>query len=522
MRRPRTVVALLLALVAATWASSRALRAQDARLALRVWTFRLPGTELGLAVADMNGDGLQDLVVAHMSGPTGLGRSISVFEHAPPGRPRFDGQPTWRVDVPADACAFAAGDFDPAPGGEVVVLCPTRVVLLRRGGEVVEVAQFAGFYDYPEHGGLPVWDLARDLDGDGALELLVPTKDGYEVFAREGGQGPLARRSTLAVPSETRFGPDFESALLNRFLTASSRLRRVVAADVDGDRRLDLVAYRDKGLARFLQRADGTFPLRPDREDPLEVVTRSEAPGQEAREGSEAFANVRLGLEDVDGDGRADLVATRTLGEIGMFETLRTQHLVFRGRPEGFDEARPDVLINVKGVSADPVLVDWDGDGRRDLVISSYRMDLFTNVKRAIVEAMGITYMVYLRRDGDRWFSDEPDLSFEVEVPLEALEKRGGAMPIDLTADIDGDGTRDMVRRSPDGPLLISFGGQESTLFGGKRPGFRKGVLQVGVPRSEPPRPVDLDGDGKDELILEPFGGEDEAARVVRVVGVER
>ncbi len=522
MPRRRTSVAIVVALLAGAWASSRALQAQDAQLPLRVWTFRLPGTELGLDVADMNGDGLTDLAVAHMSAPNGLERSVSVFEHGAPGGPRFGGEPAWRVAVPADACAFLAGDLDPAPGGEVLVLCPTRVVLLRRTGDVVEVAALRGFYDYPEHGGLPVWDLARDLDGDGALEVLVPTKDGYEVLARQGGRGPLARRCSLAVPSETRFGPHFENVLLNRFLTATSRLRRVVAADLDGDGREDLVAYRDKGLARFLQRPDGAFPLRPDREDALEVVTKSEAPGQEAREGSEAFANVRLDLADIDGDGRADLVATRTLGEIGMFETLRTQQLVFRGRPEGFDEARPDVLLNIKGVSADPEFIDWDGDGRRDLIVSSYRMDLFTNVKRAIVEALGITYMVYLRRDGDRWFGDEPDLSFEVDVPLEALEKRGGAMPVDLRADLDGDGTRDMVRRSPDGPLLISFGGKVSSLFGGSRPGFRDGVVQVGVPRSEPPLPIDLDGDGKDELVLEPFGGEDEAARVVRVVGVER
>lgn len=518
MRR-RLLAAPALALVVLGWG---ALRAQDPGVQLRVWTFRLPGTELGLDVADMNGDGRKDLVIAHMTGPRGLGRTISVYEHGPPGGPRFPSEPTWRVTVPADACAFLAGDLDPAPGGEVLLLCPTRVVLLRRSGELVEVCKVAGFYDYPEEGGLPVWDLARDLDGDGVLEVLVPTKDGYEVLARQGGKGPLAPRCKLAVPSETRFGPVFESTLLNRFLTASSRLRRLVVADLDGNGRQDLVAYRDKGLARFLQRPDGTFPPRPDAEEPLDVVRKAEAPGQEAREGSEAFANVRLNLEDVDGDGRADLIATRTLGEIGMFETLRTQQLVFRGRPGGFDEAKPDVLLNIKGVSADPVFVDWDGDGKKDLIVSSYRMDLFTNVKRAIVESLGITYMVYLRRDGDPWFGDEPDLSFEVDLPLEALERRGGAAPVDLTADVDGDGVRDMVRRSPDGALVISFGGQVSGLFGRKRPGFRDKTLQVQVPRSEPPRVVDLDGDGKDELILEPFGGEDEAARVVRVVGVER
>lgn len=522
MPRPRSLMILLVGLALTAWMSSRALQAQERGLALRVWMFRLPGTELGLDIADMNGDGARDLAVAHMSGLSGLPRSISVFEHAPPGSPRFSGSAAFVVSVPADACAFLAGDFDPLPGGELLVLCPTRLALLRRTGEVVDLAHMEGFYDYPEDGGLPVWDLAQDLDGDGVVEVLVPTKDGYELYARVGGVGPLAKRCVLTVTPETRFGPAFESQLLNRFLTATSRMRRLVVADMNGDGRKDLVAYRDKGLAQFLQRADGSFPPRPDSEDPLDVVKQAESPGQEAKEGSEAFANVRLDLEDVDGDARADLVATRTLGEIGLFESLRTQQLVFRGRDGGFSEGTPEVLLNIKGVSADPILIDWNGDGRRDLVVSSYRMDLFTNVKRALVESLGITYMVYLRQEGSPWFGDEPDLSLEVDVPLEALEKRGGAQPVDLTADLDGDGTRDMLRRSPDGPLLVSFGAQQKGMFGGDDPGFDEKVLQVGVPRSEPPRPIDLDGDGKDELVLEPFGGDDEAARVVRVVGVER
>jgi hypothetical protein len=522
--RPR-LVAIIPGLALAVWLPAQALRAQERPLPLRVWTFRLPGTELGLDVADMDGDGKKDLAIAHMSGPHGLERSVSVWLHGPPGRPRFSPEPAYRVSVPPDACAFLAGDFDPVTaGGELVFLCPSRVVLMRRTGELVDIARGPGFYDYPEDGGLPVWDLAPDLDGDGRQELLVPTKDGYDLFARAGGVGPLVLKCKLAVPSETRFGPAFESALLNRFLTATSRLRRLVVADLDGDGRKDLVAYRDKGLARFHQRPDGTFPLRPDEEQPLQVVQQDQKPGQEAKEGSEAFANVRLDLEDVDGDGRADLVVTKTLGEIGMFETLRTQQLVFRGGPKGFDESRPDVLLNIKGVSADPVFIDWNGDGRRDLIVSSYRMDLFTNVKRALVEALSINYMIYLARGkaGEGWFGDEPDVSIDVDVELKALEKRGGAQPVDLTADLDGDGTRDMVRRSPEGALLVQFGGTLKGMFGGRRPGFREGTLQIGVPRTEPPRAIDLDGDGKHELVLEPFGGDDEAARIVRVVGVEQ
>ena len=46
------------------------------------------------------------------------------------------------------------------------------------------------------------------------------------------------------------------------------------------------------------------------------------------------------------------LLATRTLGEAGAFSSLRTQQLVFRAQPGGaFQEDRPDVVLNLRGVS---------------------------------------------------------------------------------------------------------------------------------------------------------------------------
>lgn len=524
----RRTLSALAALAAA--ALALVARADDRQLPLRLWTFRLPGTELALDVADMNGDGRRDLVIAHMRAPDGPERMLSLFFHGPPQQ-RFQAEPERRWAVPPDACAFAAGDFDPSPGGEAVFLCPTRLVLIRGAGETVEVARVEGFFDYPEVGGLPVWDLATDVDGDGRPELFVPTKDGYLVFGRQG-DGLLAERSRLLAPARLSFGPAFESKLLNRFLTASARLRRAVVVDLDGDGRKDVAIYRDGGLARFLQRQDGTFPERPDTEAPLVTVRRAEAaeegrPGREGGGGgggqTDAFANVRLHLEDVSGDGRADLIATRTLGEIGVFETLRTQQLLFRADAQGrWSEGSPDTVVNLKGVSGDPVFVDWNGDGRKDLIVSSYRMDLFTNVQRALLESMTITYMIFLAvdRPGPP-YADDPDFVLDVDLPLAALERRGGAQPVLFTADLNGDGVGDMVSRRPEGGLSVVLGGEQRGLFGGRKLTFLTDrPVHVSVPATETPWVVDLDGDGKDELVLEPFAGEDEAARTVRLVGV--
>ncbi|HBP21778.1 MAG TPA: hypothetical protein DEA08_28835 [Planctomycetes bacterium] len=520
VRRP---LALLLSALAGALLGG-VLFADDQRLPLRVWTFRLPGTELGCFVADMTGNGQRDMVIAHMTATTGAERSVSVYLQGPRNA-RFKAEPERRYAVPGDACAFVAGDLDPAPGGEVVFLCPSRLMIARADGKVSLLEEVEGFFDYPEDGGLPVWNLARDLDGDGLLELIVPTKLGYSIYAR-AKTTKLAVKSKIRVPIDQRFGPAFETKLLNRFLTSTLRLRRVVHSDLDGDGREDLIAYRDKGLARFLQRPDGTFPENPDREDPLELV-QDTSKKEEGKEGSggNAFANVRLNLEDVDGDGLADLLATRTMGEVGMFETLRTQQLVFLAQkdlPQTWDERKPAAVINLKGISDDPILIDWDGDKKKDLVLGAYRMDMFTNVKRALFETLKITYVIYLQREGKEPYESDPDLTLDVEVPLESLQTRGGHRAVLFHADLDGDGIRDQVARRPDGGLSILRGQVSEGTFGGRELGFSGREVKLSLPQTEPPWVVDLDGDGKDELILEPFGGDDAASRTLRVVGAAR
>lgn len=513
------------AVAALVVAAGVALRADDQQLALRLWILRLPGDVLSVAAADMDGDGDRDLVVAHGSPQ---GRQVSVFLQGGLGE-RFAQQPAWRWSVPREACALVAGDLDPSPGGEVLFLCPKQLLLGFNRGASKRLAEVDTFFDYPEGNALPVYDLAWDLDGDGPIEVAVPTKRGYTIFARTA-KTALAPRSSLEVPVRLRFGPSFETILLDRFLTASSRLRRLTVADLNSDGRPDLVAYRAKGVARFLQGPDGSFPERPVGMSPLLSLQRAKRrDGQGSEEG---FDNVRVALQDVDADGWVDLVVTRTEGELGVFETLRTQQSICRGHPAvsklgplagapqvSWDEARPDVSINLKGVTDEPLLIDWDGDGRRDLILSSYRMDMFTNLARAVTDSLTVTYLIFKQRAAadEGLFPSEPDYTLDVEVPLDALQRRGGHKAALFEPDLNGDGVRDRVERTPTGGLRVVVGQVRDGAvgFAEDRP------IELKVGRTEPPWVVDLDGDGRDELILEPFSGSS-LRRTVRVVGVAR
>lgn len=509
------------------------------RVAFATHVLQVKGRVLDIAHADVDGDGKEDLIVAHLDGDGATRdargvpfRYVSVWLQKAKGAP-WNALPDFTRPVPDDAVTFAAGDFDPAPGAELVFLGANGVSLLRKGadgallGTLAPVSTGQSFFDYPAAGTLPRWDLATDL-GAGRLDLLVPLRDGYQVLRNDPKAG-LVPRGSLKIPSSERFGPQFETKFLNRFLTYMASIPRLVPIDVDACGRKDLVAYRKKGLARFLQKADGSFPEAPDDEKPLGVIEEAEKHGKKKKEkdesgkpAGEAFANVRVALFDLNKDGYADLVATKTVGEIGVFETLRTQILISLGGKSGWNEARPDKILNEKGVATDPEFYDLDGDGLPDLVVSSIRMDHFTNLKRAITKSITITYSIYLQtKEG---FPEEPDYTSDVEVDVDALETRNGAEHVLFDADLDGDKFHDMIVRAARDRLHVLWGGREEGWFSGKKLVWKDDdAVDLTVPPNADVEVVDLYRDGKgDALVLTNPAADDPQRATVRILEVTR
>lgn len=541
--RARTphVVAAIVALGAASLAAGRA----HARPGppLKVHLLKAPGRVLDIAFGDVDADGKEDLLVAHLMGE---GRDeggaplryISVFRQGEDGG-RWGATPSLTRNVPSDAVAFSVGDFDGGKGDDVVFVGARMVSLLGRsasGGlleQISAVSSIEGFFDYPANGVLPRWDLAVDL-GSGRKDVLAPVKEGYVLFRNDARTG-LARTGVIRVPSSERFGPAFETKFLNRFLTYFTSMPKLCAIDLDGDKRKDLLVYRRRGLARFLQKPDGAFSETPDDEKPLNIVEeaakRGKTKGADGKS-TDSFANVRLTLRDLDADGLPELIATKTIGEIGVFETLKTQIMIWRGTRAtggsttvlgaGWNEGKVDRVIGQKGVTTDPQLIDWDGDGKLDLVCSSLRMDYFTNVKRAITKSITISYAIYLQKD--TFFSDEPDYTKDVTLDLDAIERRNGADNVSFIADVNGDKLRDMLVRSERGKLKVVPGGWDSGFFSGKTLTFKEDdAVEIDVPPNCDLEVRDIYRDGKgDVLVLTAPGPEDPERNNVRIIEVRR
>jgi len=161
-------------------------------------------------------------------------------------------------------------------------------------------------------------DLAvADLDGDGAVDLLVADESANQIAVLRGtGDG------------------GFEAAA--RLPTARSP-ERVAIADLNGDHRPDVLVIAHDGLFAHLARADGGF-----------------AAAQSVLAGDHL---VDVAAADVNGDGRTDLAA---------LDRSRST-LTFLLGAEGGRFTPGDSYLIGYGASA-AVLADLDGDGATDAV----------------------------------------------------------------------------------------------------------------------------------------------------------
>ncbi len=175
--------------------------------------------------------------------------------------------------------------------------------------------------------GEPARDLHQlDYEGDGDADLAI----------RVGGPGAARLRVLLSTPTGFVPGPD---------VTVGAG--EVAPGDIDADGRMDFLHAGDDGLLIFTQRPDGS----------LSAPLRLDYPAAGCSSGG---GPTDIGLVDVDGAGRLDVVAVHPCGD-GLVTWLQ--------EPDG-SFASPTVIgfDNHRIISA--AFGDVNGDGRADYAVS--------------------------------------------------------------------------------------------------------------------------------------------------------
>lgn len=416
-----------------------------------------PGSSVwDVAVGDINADGRSDILTLCCDKDSyPLQKFIAVF--LADERNSYASAPSFTVPLASSiGCAFLA-EVDGKPPAEIVAGDVEGCTVFRWQGDRVEEVLKSSFVSLLPGGCKePVFlkDAAKDLDGDGVDEWLIPASSGYQVRTAE------TFRCTVPcdVISQIHGGES---------LRIMYRLPSHHAFVIAGEPQKGLAFLSDE-FADFFHgdnwREHQRFKI------PMNLEEKWEASAQ---------------MADIDGNGLPDLVVTQTKGTINL-QVLT--HIYLAAGPFTYPDT-PTAVLEAKDAIASPLLEDVNGDGKRDVLIVKIPFGIRTFISFFIRRKLGVEVDVHLFTG--RGFAVKPDFSETISLDApEGREKVAYAM-----ADFSGDGRLDVAFGMGAEKLAIHTG--TPTQFVSSRPWVELALPTFGVAR-----PENLNGNAAKDLIL--------------------
>lgn len=346
--------------------------------------------------------------------------------------------------------------------------------------------------------GVATYDVF-DLDAEPGLELLLLDREGVRVLSHAGGDAewrhlPVPTPPTIAVRADER---GLDRLRLGRPELGSRRLlvpglgeAWVLESDGSSVARLDV-----GGRANFL------VPVRPgpaigeneielyfdvptlqtvdvDGDGRADIVATNRHGLRIFRQRPDAsFAtrpdqdialgliplddhvrntgSVRSELRDLNGDGRADLLVSHTSGG---FLRAANRTRIYLNREGGFDLAQPDQVFERSGGIAADELIDLDGDGRPEWLRVFLRFGLLQMAELFVQRRVDLDAAIH-RPDESGRFDETPWLERRVTLPFDFETLRPRGFPPTVGTDWNGDGHRDWISSSGGRAVEVSLGG---------------------------------------------------------------
>lgn len=492
--------------------SAEAARPRD--VALRRVTLDLPGPPSVVVAADLNHDGRKDLLVVIAYTRWGsistdrVEQAIEVTEVVPAlfdvrEARAFLAQPGGTYRPLAAPLALPTSVLSVEAGPEthpVVALTDDGLSEIGLGGEPgAEALTIVPLIDEPsafaETGAiLANLDVLKDVDGDGALDAVIPTPDGIAIHRGENGGFASSASFRGHFPSDER-GVWFGAAL--------RRVPIPQVEDTDGDGKLDLVVgLSDASPWIAIARGLGEARFAAARRIELGCLLRGASPESERR---------LAWTGDLDGDHHMDIVTRETIdtGKSDMKQTKepKVRYRIHRLRPDFTVDPAPASTFEAVGWAfsgafrdgIDLQFIDLDGDHRKDLVTVTLDFTMFQALRALTAKKISVGlefHVVAQRADGSFRLVPDQKLDETLHLDLNRLEiSRLGQ----FQGDFDGDGRIDFVHLGK---------GKSVTIHRGQPGGRYAEKPDLAITLDEEPEDVmlvrvrDFDGDGRSDLAV--------------------
>jgi uncharacterized delta-60 repeat protein/uncharacterized repeat protein (TIGR02059 family) len=276
---------------------------------------------------------------------------------------------------------------------------------------------------------------SADVDGDGKADLIVGS-----------GTTTLSVLKNISVGETISFAPKVDYA------TAAEFPNSVIATDLNGDGKADLIATNindntGKQVSVLQNNGDGTFANHVD------YAT-----------GYNSFPYpTSVTSADIDGDGKADLIVANYMNNgVSVLKNTSTQNgaISFANKVNFSAGANPNSVTSA----------DVDGDGKADLIVANLNADTVSVLKNT---------------------SANGTIGFASPVPYAT-----GDRPYSVTsADIDGDGKADLIVANDGSDTVSVLKNNGDGTFAAKVD-YATGDTPVSVTAA------DVDGDGRVDLVV--------------------
>ena len=294
---------------------------------------------IDIAIGDMDGDGKPDIAVAN-----GGSDNVSVFRNTSSGSVSLATAVNFTTGAGPGGVALGDLDGDGKPDLAVTNVTDNTVSVFRNTSTSgsITTSSFAAKVDFPT-GTDPRGVRIGDLDGDGLPEIATANSTGNSVSV-------LRNTSTPGTITTSSFAVKVD-------LPTNTFPRLLTIGDIDGDGVIDIAAANVSS-------------------DNVSVLRNMSTVGTISFDGKVDFPTsigpIGIGLGDVDGDGKPDIVAANnTANTVSVLRNTSVSGTVsFAGKVDVTAATGP------WGVS----IVDLDGDGRPELAVGNFEGGVATKV----------------------------------------------------------------------------------------------------------------------------------------------
>jgi hypothetical protein len=420
------------------------------------YDLRVNGAVITVIPADLRSPRRQDLIVISRTGtfPREV-RWVSVFWQQEGGR--FNPHPDLVWEMDAEATVIDVGALGPERDGKAIVyLTSSEVRAYQLAGEgrpmPTTLLNIPTLTVFPEAADLPSLPLIHDWKGTGQPWLGIPQFGQLLLYplSRTGPQGPgepvKLHQPTLLI------GAEREHRLIRDYsLQLIYRLPQLCVRDFNGDGRADLMAAWQDHVAVYLQDATSRFPQEPSQTFQFNMRTE-----QERKLRSVYIAPF---IEDLDGDGRADLILTKMTGRITDRRLVTSVYL----NRLGTLAVQPDMRLEHDGFATTLLAKDLNGDGKRDLAFPLVKIGVRNLIRNLLTNRVDVSLLAHLYRE-QGLYDSAPDWTrhFSYQIDMSDGVVLQGVWP-NVEGDFDGDGKADLLVAGND--EVVVYRAAPGTLF---------------------------------------------------------